>query len=405
MLSDAADERELAIDAVDHPGGLDRPDHAGGARHDRGKRGNGRRDAGIHQYFARDVAPGQTGNDGAPHREVGRRAAQLADHVAHDGNAKARWRRTRRAGRRLWRTAFSRPPQARSRNGVSPRSVIAGLFLAIRRRNPRRGYGGLAQRLDGRREGVCQHCASTLAGRHDGTVGKKPYACHGQTATRHRGHFRSAQRRGYDWGHCKARTLPPFCLCLFGWRGLARPDSPRLQRLQEMHHDSGNVHICVYSTARRPEPGRDCGGAHRRRRHAGLEDCQWLDGAFSRHHGPDQRHRVFFPSDQVLPSHIVGAISLVVLAIAIVALYGYRLAGSSRWIYVVGAVIALYLNVFVLVAQGFQKVAFLNSLAPTQSDPGFIIAQTVVLVIFIVLGIRAVRSFHPEANPAALRPV
>ncbi len=113
----------------------------------------------------------------------------------------------------------------------------------------------------------------------------------------------------------------------------------------------------------------------------------------------------FFPVDRVLPSHIVGAISLIVLAIAIAALYGYRLAGSWRWIYVVGSVIALYLNVFVLVAQGFQKVAFLNALAPTQSDPGFIIAQTVVLVIFVVLGIRAVRSFHPEINPAALRPV
>src|SRR6266581_9306926 len=103
----------------------------------------------------------------------------------------------------------------------------------------------------------------------------------------------------------------------------------------------------------------------------------------------------FFPSDQILPSHIVGSISLLVLAIAIVALYGYRLAQSWRWIYVVSAVLALYLNVFVLVAQGFQKIGFLNALAPTQSDPGFIIAQVVVLVIFVALGIVAVRSFHP----------
>jgi hypothetical protein len=112
----------------------------------------------------------------------------------------------------------------------------------------------------------------------------------------------------------------------------------------------------------------------------------------------------FFPVDQVLPSHIVGVISLVVLAIAIVALYGYRLAGSWRWIYVAGSVIALYLNVFVLVVQLFQKVAFLNALAPTQSDPAFIIAQLVVLAIFVMLGIKAVKSFHPEADPAALRP-
>jgi len=113
----------------------------------------------------------------------------------------------------------------------------------------------------------------------------------------------------------------------------------------------------------------------------------------------------FFPSDRVLPSHIIGGISLLVLAIAIVALYGYRLARSWRWIYVLGAVVALYLNVFVLVAQAFQKIAVLNALAPTQSDPGFIIAQVVVLVIFVALEIRALRSFHPEASPPALRPV
>jgi hypothetical protein len=97
-------------------------------------------------------------------------------------------------------------------------------------------------------------------------------------------------------------------------------------------------------------------------------------------------------------------VSLVVLIIAIVALYGYRLARSWRWIYVVSALVALYLNVFVLVAQAFQKVAILNALAPTQSDPGFIIAQLIVLAVFVVLGIRAVRRFHPEANASALRP-
>ena len=111
-----------------------------------------------------------------------------------------------------------------------------------------------------------------------------------------------------------------------------------------------------------------------------------------------------FPSDKVLPSHIVGVISLLVLIIAIAALYGYRLARSWRWIYVVSALVALYLNVFVLVAQAFQKVAVLNALAPTQSDPGFIIAQLIVMAIFVVLGIRAVRRFHPEANASALWP-
>jgi len=105
----------------------------------------------------------------------------------------------------------------------------------------------------------------------------------------------------------------------------------------------------------------------------------------------------FFPFDKILPSHIVGIKSLVVLAIAILALYALHLAGPWRWIYVVSAVVALYLNVFVGVVQAFQKVPLLASLAPTQSEPPFLIAQSVVLVIFIVLGVVAVRSFHPPA--------
>ncbi len=112
----------------------------------------------------------------------------------------------------------------------------------------------------------------------------------------------------------------------------------------------------------------------------------------------------FFPRDQILPSHIVGIVTLVVLAIAIVALYVYRLAGSWRWIYVASAVLALYLNVFVGVVQAFLKVPFLNALAPTQSEPPFAIAQGVALVIFVVLGILAVRSFHSETKARALSP-
>ncbi len=112
-----------------------------------------------------------------------------------------------------------------------------------------------------------------------------------------------------------------------------------------------------------------------------------------------------FPVDRILPSHIVGAISLVALAIALVALYGFHLARSWRWIYVTTALFALYLNCFVLVAQAFLKVPFLKTLAPTQSDPPFIIAQVAVIAAFAVLGIKAVRSFHREADQAALRPV
>ena len=103
-----------------------------------------------------------------------------------------------------------------------------------------------------------------------------------------------------------------------------------------------------------------------------------------------------FPFDPLLASHKVGIISLVLLAIAILARYGLHMAGAWRWIYVVTAVMALYLNVFVLVFQGFEKVPALKALAPTQSEPPFLVAQLIVLAIFIVLGIFAVKKFHPE---------
>jgi len=112
----------------------------------------------------------------------------------------------------------------------------------------------------------------------------------------------------------------------------------------------------------------------------------------------------FFPRDQLLPSHIVGVISLVVLAIALFALYVRRLAGAWRWLYVATAVLALYLNVFVGVVQAFQKLPFLSALAPTQSEPPFIVVQAVVLVLFVVLGVVAAKSFHPDGRPIELRP-
>jgi len=94
-----------------------------------------------------------------------------------------------------------------------------------------------------------------------------------------------------------------------------------------------------------------------------------------------------FPFDHLLPSHKVGIISLVVLAIAILARYSFHMAGKWRWIYVVTAMIALYLNVFVLVVQSFEKVPSLKAMAPTQSEPPFLVAQLVVLALFIVLTI------------------
>jgi hypothetical protein len=103
-----------------------------------------------------------------------------------------------------------------------------------------------------------------------------------------------------------------------------------------------------------------------------------------------------FPTGRLLPSHVVGVISLVVLAVVIVALYVCGLAGGWRWIYVVGAVLALYLNIFVGVVQAFRRVPFLSRLAPTQSEGPFVVVQLVVLAIFVVLGILAVGKFRPR---------
>jgi hypothetical protein len=101
-----------------------------------------------------------------------------------------------------------------------------------------------------------------------------------------------------------------------------------------------------------------------------------------------------FPFDHLLPSHKVGIISLLVLAIAVLARYAMHLAGPWQRIYVISAVIALYLNVFVLVVQGFLKVPALHALAPTQKEPPFLVAQLAVLAIFIGLGIGAANKAH-----------
>jgi hypothetical protein len=103
-----------------------------------------------------------------------------------------------------------------------------------------------------------------------------------------------------------------------------------------------------------------------------------------------------FPFEHLLPAHIVGAISLVVLAIGVVARYRFQLAGKSRAVYAITAVIALYLNCFVLVVQAFLKVPALHALAPKGNEPPFAIAQGLLLLLFIVAGTLAVKKFHPE---------
>lgn len=102
----------------------------------------------------------------------------------------------------------------------------------------------------------------------------------------------------------------------------------------------------------------------------------------------------FFHRDHILPSHIVGVISLFVLGLTAFALYSGHLRGFWRPVYVIGAVVSLYLNVFVLVVQSFLKVPALHALAPNGSEPPFVIAQGIVLLAFVVLGFLAVRRFH-----------
>ena len=100
-----------------------------------------------------------------------------------------------------------------------------------------------------------------------------------------------------------------------------------------------------------------------------------------------------FPFDHLLPSHKVGIISLAALAIAILARYAFHLAGGWRRTYVIGSVIGLYLNVFVLVVQSFEKVPALKRMSPTQSEPSFLIAQIALLVVFIALAIILAKKF------------
>jgi hypothetical protein len=104
-----------------------------------------------------------------------------------------------------------------------------------------------------------------------------------------------------------------------------------------------------------------------------------------------------FPFEQLLPSHVVGILSLVLLAIACLALYAMKLSGAWRWIYVLTALVSLYFNVFVLVIQSFLKVPALTALAPGNppSGPVFAVVQGIVLVFFVVMIISAMRRYRP----------
>ena len=108
-----------------------------------------------------------------------------------------------------------------------------------------------------------------------------------------------------------------------------------------------------------------------------------------------------FPFGGFTPAIGFGIISMVFLITAIIALYVCRLAGACRWIYVVSAIVSLYLNVFVLVVQSFQKIPAFNALAPTGSEPPFAVVQGVVLVLFVYAAYLSLRRFHPLRTLAA----
>ena len=104
----------------------------------------------------------------------------------------------------------------------------------------------------------------------------------------------------------------------------------------------------------------------------------------------------FFPFHGFTPAIGLGIISLPFLALTIFARYAKRLAGPWRWIYVIGAVICLYFNLFVAVVQTFEKIPALHAMAPTQTEPPFKLTQLVVLLVSVLLAIVAAIRFRPE---------
>jgi hypothetical protein len=103
-----------------------------------------------------------------------------------------------------------------------------------------------------------------------------------------------------------------------------------------------------------------------------------------------------FPFVKLTPAHIFGVVSLALLVPTLYARYGRNLAGAWRWIYIVGAVVLLYLNFFVLIVQAFIKVPAIGALAPTQTELPFVLAHGAALLLFLLLGFLSVRRFHEE---------
>jgi hypothetical protein len=105
-----------------------------------------------------------------------------------------------------------------------------------------------------------------------------------------------------------------------------------------------------------------------------------------------------FPFHGFTPALGVGVLSIFILAATSAARYGFHLASAWRWVYVVGAVVALYFNSFVLVVQSFLKIPVLHSLAPTVSELPFVVAQGIAVIFYVVTGLLAVKRFRPAPN-------
>jgi hypothetical protein len=102
-----------------------------------------------------------------------------------------------------------------------------------------------------------------------------------------------------------------------------------------------------------------------------------------------------FPVHKLLPSHVVGILSVVTLGLAFLAQYRFQLSGIWQRVFVIASTVALYLNTFVAIVQCFKHIPAFQALAPTQSEPPFLVMQLIFLLLFIVLGVTATRRFRP----------
>jgi hypothetical protein len=102
-----------------------------------------------------------------------------------------------------------------------------------------------------------------------------------------------------------------------------------------------------------------------------------------------------FPFKGVTPAIVLGILSLVVLVVAVIARRRNHTGGAWRGTYVISAILALYLNFFVLIVQSFQKIPALHALAPTQSELPFKLAQLVTLALIISVSTIAFKKYRP----------